>query len=57
MKSEFSSEGPGISATTGWFKRILRLYDCVMLHKHSLISAEHLQHNKGDYSGENRDMI
>jgi hypothetical protein len=48
------SEGAGISATTGQFKRVLRLYDCLMLHEHSLISAEPLEHKKGIYSGESR---
>jgi hypothetical protein len=47
MISEFESEGASISATTGLLKRILRLYDCVMLHEHSLISPELLQQNKG----------
>ena len=54
VKSEFSSEG---AATTGQFKSVLRLYDCLMLHEHPLISAESLEHKGGNYSGENRDMI
>jgi hypothetical protein len=57
MKSEFSNEGAGISATTGQFKRILRFYDCLMLHEHPLISAEPLEHKKRIHSRENRDMI
>lgn len=54
VKSEFSSEG---AATTGQFKRVFRLYDCLMLHEHPLISAESLEHKRGNYCGENRDMI